>query len=448
MNTWLKFSFAFLVGLCFVACITQAQESLSNSDSPQTHSTRSDAIKSEASQQENTGPASDTKEVVSPTNNSVSAFSSNTLGIVTVKPAKMPFVELPNGRFMVPYTTTIPGTDIEYHMVPIAGGKFMMGSPESEEDRRDDEGPQFEVTVKPFWMGKYEVTWAEYKKFMAMDSAFKSFKQNNLRVVDPEDMVDAITAPSELYDPSFTYEAGEEPDQPASSMTQFAAKQYTKWLGLMSETFYRLPTEAEWEYACRAGTTTAYYFGDDPDELEDHAWFADNANEERNTVGTKKPNPWGLYDMHGNVAEWVLDQYDEAGYQHIDGDSATTETAFNKPTKLYPRVVRGGSWELEAEDCRSAARLGSDDEDWKAEDPNFPKSPWWYTDPPGLGVGFRLLRPLEAPATREQMEAVWGADIEEIWDDARDRIESNGRGAFGSSDAELPEDIKNLPTDK
>jgi sulfatase modifying factor 1 len=367
-----------------------------------------------------------------------------TLGITTTQPADQPFVDLGDGRFMVPYTKTIPGTEIEFTMIPIPGGKFMMGSPESEEDRREDEGPRFEVEVEPFWMGKYEVTWAEYKKYMQLEKAFKALQNKGLRQVTEENQIDGITAPSSLYDPSFTFEAGEAPDQPAATMTQYAAKQYTKWLSRTSSTFYRLPTEAEWEYACRAGTTTAYYFGDDWEDLEDHGWFIENSDEERHAVGQLKPNPWGLYDMYGNVAEWVLDQYDEAGYTHVKEKTVDVETAYNRPTTVFPRVLRGGSWELEPEDCRSAARLPSDDREWKIEDPNFPKSPWWYTDTPGLGSGFRLLRPLKEPKTREAKEAFWKADLEEIVDDARNRIEENGRGAYGTVDPQLPEEIGEL----
>ncbi len=367
-----------------------------------------------------------------------------TPGLVFARPAEKPFVELADGRFMVPYTKTIPGTDIEFHMIPIAAGRFTMGSPESEANRRDDEGPQFEVELKPFWIGKYEVTWAEYKKYMQLDKVFKALHGKGLRQVNTENEVDAITAPSSLYDPSFTFEAGESPDQPAATMTQFAAKQYTKWLSLMTGTFYRLPYEAEWEYACRAGTDSPFYFGTDPATLAEHAWFADNADEERHAVGQLTPNPWGLYDMYGNVAEWVLDAYSEDGYANFKGDTLSVEASFRKPSKLYPRVVRGGSWELEAEDCRSAARLGSNDREWKSEDPNFPKSPWWYTDTPGLGVGFRLVRPLEVPDSRAAKEAFWSADLDSIVKDASNRIKENGRGAYGIVDPELPKDISEL----
>ena len=369
---------------------------------------------------------------------------SSVQGIVTEQPESGRFVKV-DGGYMVAYTTKIPGTDIEFTMLPIPGGKFMIGSPDDEEDRRDDEGPQFEVTVEPYWMGKHEVTWAEYKKFMELDKDFKALQGKGLRKVTAENEIDAVTAPSELYDPSFTFSAGEGPNQPAATMTQFAAKQYTKWLSLMSSHFYRLPTEAEWEYACRAGTTTPFYFGEDADDLDDHAWYIENADDERHPVGELEPNPWGLHDMYGNVAEWVLDQYDEEGYTTAkSGATVTVDQAYRKPTKLFPRVLRGGSWELEPEDCRSAARVGSDDKEWKIEDPNYPKSPWWYTDTPGLGSGFRLIRPLKAPVSRESMSDFWDADIESIMDDAKNRITDNGRGAFGTVDASLPKDISEI----
>ena len=137
---------------------------------------------------------------------------------------------------------------------------------------------------------------------------FRDFKRKELRLVTDQTKVDAVTIPSKLYDAETTYDAGNADDEPAASMTQFAAKQYTKFLSLLVDDFYRLPTEAEWEYACRAGTKTRFYFGDDPKEIDKHAWHYDNADEYRNSVGQKLPNPFGLYDMYGNVSEWVLDQ--------------------------------------------------------------------------------------------------------------------------------------------
>lgn len=365
-------------------------------------------------------------------------------GLVQQRPSEGRFVELENGIFMVPYQATIPGTEVKFTMVPIPGGKFMMGSPESDPHRRDDEGPQVEIEVQPFWIGQHEVTWREYRQYMELDEHFKKLASEGMRQVTEENEIDGVTAPSGLYDPSFTFEAGEAPGSPAASMTQFAAKQYTKWLSLISSEFYRLPTEAEWEYACRAGTTTTWYFGDDEALLDDHAWHIDNADWERHEVGQLKPNPWGLYDMYGNVNEWVLDQYSNDTYEQLAGKTTAASKAWLRPTQVSPRVLRGGSWELEPGECRSAARVGSDDRDWQFEDPNFPKSPWWYTDSPGLGVGFRIIRPLEPAASRQEQELVWGPDVRKIKKDAMNRIESNGRGSWGIVDGDLPKDIASL----
>jgi formylglycine-generating enzyme required for sulfatase activity len=367
-------------------------------------------------------------------------------GIVSEKPTEGQFVDLGDGRYMVPYTTTIPGTDIEFSMQPIPGGNFKMGN----EDGDDDEQPTFMVELKPFWMAKYEITWAEYKRYMQMEKALKALQANGVRVVDESNVIDAVTAPSSLYDPSFTYNAGQEPEQAAATITQYAAKQYTKWLSLSDGNFYRLPYEVEWEYACRAGTDTRFYFGDDEDELEEHAWFENNSDEERHAVGELKPNPWGLHDMYGNVSEWVLDQYSEEGYVQAasleDGKPADLKSAFNKPTKLFPRSIRGGSFLQDSEECNSFARFPSHSKEWRGSDPNFPKSPWWFTDEPATGVGFRLVRQFE-PATRSEKEEVWAADIKSIVRDANNRIEANGRGTIGIVDQNLDEDIAELDED-
>ena len=344
------------------------------------------------------------------------------------------------------YTQTIPGSEVTFDMVPIPGGEFQIGSPASEAGRKEDEGPQVTVRVEPFWMGKHEITWAEYKEFMKLVNVFEEFDDQGIRQITEENQVDAVTAPSSLYEPSFTFETGDDPDQPAVSMSQYAAKQYTKWLSLLTGTFYRLPTEAEWEYACRAGATTAYSYGDDPAQLTQYAWYYEQAEEDYITskVGQHKPNKWGLHDMHGNVAEWVLDQYDAGHYAKHAGRTVTAEEFINWPTKLFPRVLRGGSWFTEEpEDCRSAARLPTHDDDWRGNDPNTPMSPWWFASDEGQAVGFRLVRPAKTPP-REEWAKYWEADLEQIQEHVDRRIDKEGRGNRGLVDPKLPAAIQQL----
>ena len=194
------------------------------------------------------------------------------MGLVKQQPASGRFVKTDRRGYMIPYTATIPGTDVTFQMEPIPGGKFKCGSPASEPKRKDDEGPQFEVEVEPFWMGTYEVAWAEYKQYMSLHDIFKRFVAEKIRKITPENKAMVITAPSNLYDPSFTFSLGDEPKLPAVTMSQYAAKQYTKWMSGITGDFYRLPTEMEWEYACRAGTTTAFSFGDDPKLMREYGW--------------------------------------------------------------------------------------------------------------------------------------------------------------------------------
>ena len=151
------------------------------------------------------------------------------LGLVNDKPADGPFVKTDRG-YMVPYEAVIPGTDVKYKMIPVPGGIATVGSPKSEANRGENEGPQFEVEIKPFWIGQYEVTWSEYKSYMAMHDIFKGFETHKLRPLSDEKSPLVISAPSNLYDTSFTYRNGEEPRLPAVSMSQYAAKQYTKWV--------------------------------------------------------------------------------------------------------------------------------------------------------------------------------------------------------------------------
>ncbi len=343
--------------------------------------------------------------------------------------------------YMVPYKQQIPGSAVTFEMLPIPAGEFVQGS--EKQDAPADETPPVKVKVPPFWMGKCEVTWAEYKLFMQLCSVFEKFEEQGIREVSKDNQIDAVTAPSKLYDPSFTFQAGEDPRQPAVSMSQFAAKQYTKWLSLLTGEFYRLPTESEWEYACRAGSQSAYFFGDDDSQLEKYAWFEDNADYETHFVGQKLPNAWGLHDVLGNASEWVVDEYQEDWYQKLQGRLFTTAETIRWPTKLFPRVLRGGSINSAAADCRSAIRRGSNDDDLRSYDPNTPKSPWWFASDEALDIGFRIVRPLDVP-TREEQEKYWQADLRSINRDANKRIFEEGRGERGLVDPQLPEAVKSL----
>jgi formylglycine-generating enzyme required for sulfatase activity len=293
------------------------------------------------------------------------------------------------------YKTTIPGTDVSFEMVPMPGGEFTMGTAESERGRRKDEGPQHRVRVDPFWMGKYEVTWDEYRLFM--------FSQQAGEVPGKDPEVDAISRPTRPYvEMSFGMGLN---GFPAISMTQHAGNKFAQWLSAKTGHFYRLPTEAEWEYACRAGTTTAYSFGDDASQLGEYGWFADNSDNKYQPVGKKKPNSWGLYDMHGNVMEWTLDQY-APEYQQDAG--RVSENPWLQSTKPYPQTARGGSWMDDANRLRCGARSASDPS-WKMQDPQLPKSIWYHTDAQGLGL--RLVRPLKVPTARE-MFGYWNNGVE------------------------------------
>jgi formylglycine-generating enzyme required for sulfatase activity len=302
------------------------------------------------------------------------------------------------------YTNTIPGTRVSFALVPIPGGELVMGSPDNEPGRKPDEGPQHKVKISPFWMGQREVTWNEYELFMYPD------EERRTRATIPTEaagdkLADAVTHPSKPY-VEMSFGMGKD-GFPAISMTQHAANKYCQWLSAKTGQFYRLPTEAEWEYAARAGTTTAYFFGDDKAKLGEYAWFEINSDFKYQKVGKKKPNPWGLYDIYGNVVEWVLDQYDSDFYQQCAGNGGIVDP-WNKAAKPYPHAVRGGSWDDEATMCRSAARRGSE-RAWKMTDPQLPKSVWYFSD--AQFVGFRIVRPLKVPPP-EQMQKYWTSGVE------------------------------------
>jgi formylglycine-generating enzyme required for sulfatase activity len=291
---------------------------------------------------------------------------------------------------LAPYTETIPNTKITFDMVPIPAGTFTMGSPAGEPGRQPDEGPQVQVQLPAFYMGKVEVTWNEFDEFaFSLDIQ----RKRRLGVEGPKDAADAITRPSPPYaDESWGW--GKE-KQPVIGITKNAALHYCEWLSARTGKKYRLPTEAEWEYAARAGSTTAYHFGDDPAKLPEFAWFRENSDDQPQVGGQKKPNAWGLHDMHGNVAEWTADAYTKDGYQKLAPGPVTSPRNPPAENALYGITVRGGSWDDEPARLRSAARTVSVDA-WSRRDPQNPQSTWWHTD--ATFVGFRVVREADAGA--------------------------------------------------
>ncbi|MDD7986062.1 SUMF1/EgtB/PvdO family nonheme iron enzyme [Lentisphaera marina] len=306
--------------------------------------------------------------------------------------------------------TVNKGAENEFTMMPIPGGKYQRGSDQ------EDESPLKEIEISPFWMGKHEVTWAEYEAWQ-FDLDIERRTPENFTMNELDKNADIVSRPTGPYlDMSFGM--GKE-KRPVICMTQLAAKAYCMWLSAKTGHFYRLPTEAEWEYACRAGSKTAYGFGDDADKLGDYAWFADNANESYQPIGQKKANAWGLHDMHGNVSEWVLDSFDPEFYANGPkkdpvnlAPNTPLENPFEEtefwPNKIYERVVRGGSYLNDASELRSAKRFISNPE-WKVQDPQIPKSVWYHTD--AVWVGFRVVRSGTVPKL-EDLHKYWPTDEE------------------------------------
>ena len=287
-----------------------------------------------------------------------------------------------------------------FEMVYIPGGDFVMGSPDNEAGRDKNEGPQYKVTVKPFYMAKFEVSWEVYDLWYRSGSLPRRDEANGKFESDPNNKgktlaPDAITRPTNPY-VNDDYGHGRT-NKPAVSMSHHSAMMFCHWLRLKTKLPYRLPTEVEWEYACRADSTGLYGIPVG-EKIGDYAWYKDNsatADRDQGTthkLGSKKPNRFGLYDMHGNVAEWTLDSFAEDTYS-LRAKDPLKSLAFNKPTeKKWGHVVRGGAWCDTAEDLRAAKRVVSE-EGWMGEDPQFPRSVWWLTKMDN--IGFRVILPLE-----------------------------------------------------
>ncbi|TXI35014.1 MAG: formylglycine-generating enzyme family protein [Niabella sp.] len=286
------------------------------------------------------------------------------------------------GGALKKYAQNVPGSSLKIQMVPINGGSFKMGSNASDKGKQANEQPQTTVTISPFWMGAYEITHDIFDVYFR-DEKFPEGSQ-----------VDAVTRPTPQYI-DLTWGMGKAGGFPVNSMSQDGALMFCRWLYKKTGIFYRLPTEAEWEFACRAGSTTAYPFGNDEKQLTKYAWFKANSGNKYHKVGEKLPNAFGLYDMLGNVAEWTLDQYDEKYFETIKSKS---KDPLIPSGKRYPRTVKGGSYQDDAILLRSASRQGSKAA-WNKRDPQIPKSRWWLTD--GMFVGFRIVRPVNQPSAKE-----------------------------------------------
>jgi formylglycine-generating enzyme required for sulfatase activity len=286
------------------------------------------------------------------------------------------------------YNQKITGSNLTFKMVPIPAGSFIMGSDENEKGRNADEGPKKEIKIDGFWMSAYEVTRDELDVFLKDETTSQNVN------------VDAITRPSPQY-VDLSWGMGKEGGYPANSMSQRTAIMYCKWLYQKTKVFYRLPTEAEWEYACKAGTLTTYFFGNDEKNLDKYAWYEKNSANAFHKVGQKLPNPWGLYDMLGNVTEWTLDHYDPAAFEKVDKQQLNIA-----PNNLrYPKTLKGGSYLDAATELRSAKRFHSDPI-WNRRDPQIPKSKWWLTE--AKQVGIRLVRPI-TPLTEEEINQFFNA---------------------------------------
>lgn len=382
-------------------------------------------------------------------------------GLAPAKPAEGRAIETDRG-WMVAYTEKLPGTDLTFEMLPVPGGVVRLPV-------QGEEGePAFcEVELPPYWVGRCEVTWAEYRQYMALDTHYGELQQLTTlqskpeaksaldaqaslssalgaeRTADASDIaVDAVTAPTPLYDPSTTYESGDDPELPAVTMSPFAARQYTKWLSALTGRDYRLPSEAEWLHAAAAGEAIDFAAEGDADAIDAVAWFTDNSDYVAQPVGEKEPNAWGLHDVLGNAAEQVLDAFYPEGRAGLAGKRVAWAEGVAWPRKGDARLAKGGWYDAEAEEITLAHRMVTEEEDWKSSDPNLPMSPWWYADYPATGVGFRLLRPLE-PIPAELRKRVWDTEDEVVVKSVTERLRE-GRGKLGPIGADLPRVLEEL----
>jgi len=303
------------------------------------------------------------------------------------------------------YTEHIPHTTVSFRMVAVQGGMFKMGSPDKESFRNKDEGPVRDVTISSFFIGETEVSWDEYWAFFAATMSEGRIDPRVVMVRNASDP-DAFTGPTPPFGtPDQGWGGG---NRPSITITHYAASIYCLWLSKVTGKKYRLPTEAEWEYACRAGTESPYFFEGEPRRLSETRFFnrifgADSAHINTyvvyalNSKGrTQEPefvkgNPFGLKNMLGNVMEFCSDWY--AGNAYAETGLDVTDP--KGPDAGTEHVVRGGYYVSDARDLRCAGRSKTRTAEWLKTDPQNPKSIWWYTDI--KGIGFRVVCEQEVP---------------------------------------------------
>ena len=287
------------------------------------------------------------------------------------------------------FTETIPGTTIAFNMKAIPGGSFKIGSPETEALRDADEGPQKTVKISPFFMAEVEVSWDEFLAFYSATAAEGRTSDTEGTRFDAE--VDAITGPTPPYgQPDQNWGLGK---RPAITMSFHAAETYCKWLSQTTGKNYRLPTEAEWEYAARGGTDTPYFFEGEPKDfsgkgllrklrgssnelINNYVIYEKNSDLKTGLPEDVEPNPFGLKNMLGNAAEYCSDWYAEDAYAQLP-DGAVDPRG---PASGEEHVIRGGTFKSSVGDVRSAARDFTQSEAWMKTDPQIPKSIWWLSD--------------------------------------------------------------------
>jgi formylglycine-generating enzyme len=293
------------------------------------------------------------------------------------------------------FTETIPYSAVSFTMRAIPGGSFLMGAGAGDRFAEPDELPSREVTVSPFFMGETEVTWDEFLVWYSQTSG-----EGRTTDVGMREGIDGLSGATPPYgNPDQGWGKGR---RPAITMTWYAAEKYCEWLSVVTGKRYRLPTEAEWEYAARGGAEGPYFFGGEVKDyaevglrakllgvdtavISSYAVYIQNSGGRTQLPDAVRANPFGLKNMLGNVAEFCMDIYVEDAYSRVPGpvtDPLVTEGG-------EERVVRGGSFLSNAVELRVSDRSSTSHDAWMKTDPQIPKSLWWYSDCDH--VGFRVV---------------------------------------------------------